>query len=149
MEGTFSSRVPVEADGRRSAASDDVVELIIPAKYPSLRLARLAASGIGAQHGADVRQIDEICLVVDEACATLLECALPASLQDDQLHIRFEPGHSTLSIIVVRHGAELVDRPSAISVALMDSVCVSWTLDGSTVTAVVPAGAVATASGTE
>ncbi|CAN5538032.1 hypothetical protein BH23ACT3_BH23ACT3_17810 [soil metagenome] len=149
MDRTSSSRVPVAADTGPAASADDVVELIIPAKYPNLRLARLAASGIGAQHGADVRQIDEICLVVDEACATLLECALPARQQADRLHIRFEPGESTLSMTVVRAGAELVDRPSAISVALLDSVCVSWKLDGSTVTAVVPAGAISATSGAE
>jgi hypothetical protein len=149
MDERLSLPVPMDAPRPSASPVDDVIEMAIPAKYPSLRLARLAASGIGAQHGADVRQIEEICLVVDEACATLLECAVPGRERPDRLVIRFEPAESVLSMTVTRTGAELVDRPSAISAALLDSICVSWELDGSTVTAVLSAGAISATSGTE
>ena len=52
---------------------DTDVHLVIPADAQHVRLARLVASGIGAQTGVHVEDLADFRIAVDELCATLLE----------------------------------------------------------------------------
>ena len=72
----------------RSVLNDDFVELSVPADARHLRMARLAASGYGADLGFSLDEIEELRLAVGEACALLVDHA---------------PGESRL---VLRYGAE-------------------------------------------
>lgn len=54
---------------------DDHVELTVPADTKHLRLARLAASGYGADLGFSLDDIEELRLAVGEACALLVDHA--------------------------------------------------------------------------
>ncbi len=54
---------------------DDFVELSVPADVKHLRLARLAASGYGADLGFSLDEIEELRLAVGEACALLVDHA--------------------------------------------------------------------------
>ena len=58
---------------------DDFVELSVPADTRHLRLARLAASGYGADLGFSLDDIEELRLAVGEACALLVDHAPPES----------------------------------------------------------------------
>ena len=138
MQGTYARRVPETGrtvPGADDAAADVVLE--IPATHSHVRLARLAASGIGAQLDADVDKIEELRLLVDEACALLLECAVPGDEPLDRLRVTFRPSISSLALAVERSGARLVDRPSPISAAVLDAVSDHWSLDGASVRVVV------------
>jgi serine/threonine-protein kinase RsbW len=63
-------------------AADDRVDLSVPATTQHLRLVRLTASGMAADLGFDVDQIEDLRLAVDEACAVLVEHAAPAARLD-------------------------------------------------------------------
>lgn len=141
MQGTFAERVS-EADDHQPGTADpsNDVELVIPASHSHVRLARLAASGIGALTGADVDRIEELRLLVDEACALLLECSLPRGGGDDRLHVTFRPAAPLLEIVVERRGAALVDRPSPTSVAVLDAISAHWAVRGDTVVVVADLG---------
>jgi serine/threonine-protein kinase RsbW len=58
-----------------SVADDSFVELSVPADTKHLRLARLAASGYGADLGFTLDDIEELRLAVGEACALLVDNA--------------------------------------------------------------------------
>jgi serine/threonine-protein kinase RsbW len=61
------------------SADSDQVDLVVPATTRHLRLARLTASGMAADLGFTVDQIEDLRLAVDEACAVLVEHAAPES----------------------------------------------------------------------
>lgn len=56
-----------------SVLGDDFVELSVPADTRHLRLARLAASGYGADLAYSIDEIEELRLAVGEACALLVD----------------------------------------------------------------------------
>lgn len=58
-------------------ADADRVDLTVPATTQHLRLVRLTASGMAADLGFTVDQIEDLRLAVDEACAVLVEYAAP------------------------------------------------------------------------
>lgn len=68
-----------------SIIGDSFVELSVPADTRHLRLARLAASGYGADLGFSLDDIEELRLAVGEACALLVDHA-PA---DSRLVLRY------------------------------------------------------------
>jgi serine/threonine-protein kinase RsbW len=59
----------MESDG-------DAVRLSLPADVRYLRLARLTAAGLAGDLGFDVREIEDLRIAVDEACAVLLDAPL-------------------------------------------------------------------------
>lgn len=63
----------------QSLTGDEFVELSVPADSRHLRLARLAASGYGADLGFSLDEIEELRLAVGEACALLVDHAPTAS----------------------------------------------------------------------
>lgn len=143
MQRTPATRAP--GSGSTGPTAGDPardVELVIPACHRHVRLARLAASGIGASLDVDVERIEELRLLVDEACALLLECTVPDDESSDRLHVTFRPSRSTLEIVVERSGAQLVDRPSPTSVAVLDGISDHWSLDGATVSVIAGIGGV-------
>lgn len=60
-------------------STDAVVDLAIPATAQHLRLVRLTASGMAAELGFSVDDIEDLRLAVDEACAVLIDHAPEAS----------------------------------------------------------------------
>lgn len=137
MENRFDARVP-ELVGAGLVAGDeaDNVELVIPAAFRHVRLARLTVSGIGSHLGADVDKIEELRLLVDEACALLLECAVPRDRDEDRLHVAFRASATTVTFTVERPSATLADRPSPVTVAVLDAISQHWSLRGTTVVVV-------------
>lgn len=73
---------------------DGFVELSVPADTRHLRLARLAASGYGADLGFSLDDIEELRLAVGEACALLVDHA-PS---EGRLVLRYGAEGSTLII---------------------------------------------------
>ena len=114
----------------------DQMDLVIPADHPHVRVARLTATGLGTLLGLDVDALDEMRLVVDEACSVLLECAEPAVDQLDRLAVTFRPADAAVHIRVERSHATVTARPSVISEAILDTLCDRWRLmSGPVVTA--------------
>jgi len=70
---------------RSPVLGDDFVELSVPADTRHLRLARLAASGYGADLGYSIDDIEELRLAVGEACALLVDNSTP----DGRLVLRY------------------------------------------------------------
>jgi hypothetical protein len=114
---------------RRSTA---MVALTFPADYASIRLARLVASGVGAELRLDVVSVENLRLVVDEACAILLECSVVVDVSDahhDALDVAIGWTTTGITIEVSRPGAVTSDAPSSMSVAVLDALVASWTVD--------------------
>ena len=107
-------------------------ELRIPPDHLSARAARLLASTIGAGLRADVDTIEDLRLLVNEACGVLLECCVPGT-RLDELVVTFEPAFDSVSVTVTRTGASLIDRPTSISAKILDTMSTDWELDGVTV----------------
>lgn len=125
------------SSGHRSRAGHNGVarhstELRIPADQHSARAARLLASAIGTGVGADVNTIEDLRLLVNEACGLLLECSVPGT-QLDELVVTFEPAPDGVTVTVTRPGSSLVDRPTSISEKILDTMSTDWQLDGATV----------------
>lgn len=141
-------RRPELVEGRAAVA------LSLPARFGRVRLARLVASGVGAEMGLDVVAIEDLRLVVDEACSVLLECCVTPGHRHhgDNLTVEFvrqtprpdgrhdqrrtgepchdqrRPGESRLGIRVQRDGAAIATAPSLVSIAVLDATCVAWRL---------------------
>jgi serine/threonine-protein kinase RsbW len=105
-------------------------ELRIAAAPPYVRVARLTAAGVGAELGMSVDALDEMRLVVDEACAVLLECAVGSADQADNLTVTFRPSGGTLRIRVERPYARIVREPSPMSAMILSALCRRWSLMG-------------------
>ncbi len=122
-------------------SNDVIAELTIPARYRQVRLARLLAGGVAAQLDLDLDRVEEFRLTVDELCAVLLECAVSRDATDDRITIRFEtsrdqagvPERPAVVVSARRHSSTIVDQPSAITAAILDSMCSGWGVSGSTV----------------
>ncbi len=76
---------------------DDEIRLMIPAEARMILVARMALAGYCCQHGADVDTLEDIRMLVDEACYCLLrQSSLAASMtisaatHNDKTRIRFE-----------------------------------------------------------
>lgn len=132
-----------------SSAGHGVVDLVIPATYPYVRLARLTASALGAELGADVERVEELRLLTDEACALLLECALPEDASDDRLHLTFRGEGASLQVVVERPGATIVDQPSSVSAAVLDAISERWRFSGASVEVLVALALPGTSLGAE
>ena len=61
------------ADHRAAIEDADRVEFRMPSDPRFIRVARLAASGIGAGAGLDIDRIEDLKIAVGEVCATLIE----------------------------------------------------------------------------
>lgn len=104
------------------------VELVLPADVAHVRLARLVASGLGTEMALHVDRIEDLRLVVNEACGIALECCV-SEREDDALALRFERNGAVLHVEVRRVRGEAVDDPSEISVAVLDEMTRSWSFD--------------------
>lgn len=88
--------------------SPDIVELRVPAISVFISTVRLAAASLGAQCELTVDDIEDLRLVVDEACSLLL----PLAGSDGALTVRFELRPQSLAVqssVVARDSAD-VDR---------------------------------------
>lgn len=129
-QGTADPRVRVEPATK--------VSLRFPASISSIRLARLVGSGVGAQLGLDVVAIEDLRLVVDEACAITLECSVvdgadrPLDEAGPDAAATLDLGISwtddAVFVEVERPGAITGDVPSSISAAILDATATSWQL---------------------
>ena len=138
MESAFDPRAAGSCGSVPDAGEQpEHVEVVIPASHRLVRLARLVASGVGSGLGADVDRIEELRLLVDEACALLLECAVPRVGEEDRLHLGFRSSSTSVTLTVERPRATLADRPSPVTMAVLDSISDHWSLQGTTVTAIV------------
>lgn len=123
---------PVEHHQRAATVS-----LRFPATVSSIRLARLVGSGVGAQLGLDVVAIEDLRLVVDEACAIVLECSVVDGVERPLDGSAAEAAATTLDLAIAwtddaiivdveRPGAITSDVPSSISAAILDATATSW-----------------------
>jgi hypothetical protein len=104
------------------------MELSIPADHLHVRVARLTATGLGSLFGLNVNALDELRLVVGEACSVLLDCAAPSDDQPDRLAVTFRHTDTAIRIRVERPHADVVATPSEISEAILDTLCERWCL---------------------
>lgn len=104
------------------------MELVIPADHRSLRVARVTSSAAAAHLDVDVEAIEDLWLAVGEACAVLLDCAVPALEQPDRIELSIRAHVDGLRVRAERPFAQLVREPSDLSVAILDAVCERWQL---------------------
>jgi hypothetical protein len=116
------------ADAAGGSADDAHVDLVIPARPAHVRLARLVASGLGVEMALDVDHVEDLRLVVNEACGIALECCRAAP-ETTVLALEFDRRGSTLRLQVTRDGAEAFGDPSMMSVAVLDEMAKSWHFD--------------------
>jgi serine/threonine-protein kinase RsbW len=92
-------------DNVRTGASDflldtelgsDVIALTFPADTRWVRLARLLTSGVAAQAGFDVEEVEDLKIAVDEICATLIERAGDA----EPLRLGFRPTEGSVEVAI-------------------------------------------------
>lgn|GEM_PF-224751 len=87
---TGASRLPdTDSEG-------DVVWLAFPADTRWVRLARLLTSGVAAQAGFDVEEVEDLKIAVDEICATLIE----RSGADEPVRLAFRPVDGTVEVVI-------------------------------------------------
>lgn len=123
LDGSTADAVPSGGN-----ADDARVHLVIPARHAHVRLARLVASGLGVEMALDVDHVEDLRLVVNEACGIALECCRAAP-ETTVLTLEFDRRGSTLRLQVTRDGAEAIGDPSMISVAVLDEMASSWNFD--------------------
>lgn len=104
------------------------IQIAIPADHRSVRVARVASGAAAAHLDADVEGLEDLHLAVGEACAVLLGCATPAAEQPDRLELTIRAHPTELRVRAERPFARLVEAPSELSVAILDSVCERWKL---------------------
>ena len=112
------------------AADRDVVEIRVPARSAYVSTVRLTAASLGAMCELSVDDLDDLRLLVDEACSL----ALPLAAADSGLSIRFELTHWCLAVEtkVAADDAVIIDRSGytwTVLQALASSIQAS-TVDG-------------------
>jgi len=75
-------------------AGADVVSLTFPADTRWVRLARLLTSGVAAQAGFDVEEVEDLKIAVDEICATLIE----RSVDSGPVRLGFRPSEGSVEV---------------------------------------------------
>jgi serine/threonine-protein kinase RsbW len=83
-----------EAPGRRETA--DFVQVRMPAESAYLSVLRTAAAGLAARLDFTLDEIEDLRIAIDEACAMLLEQAIPGT----DLECVFELGNDQVTITV-------------------------------------------------
>ncbi len=73
-----------------------VIALTFPADTRWVRLARLLTSGVAAQAGFDVEEVEDLKIAVDEICATLIERSKDA----EPVRLGFRPTDGSVEVAI-------------------------------------------------
>ncbi|MCU1346520.1 MAG: putative anti-sigma factor [Acidimicrobiia bacterium] len=90
--------VTTDASGFLSGVEpgSDVIALTFPADTRWVRLARLLTSGVAAQAGFDVEEVEDLKIAVDEICATLMERSVPT----EPVRLAFRPSGGSVEVVI-------------------------------------------------
>lgn len=77
------------------ASEGPTVQLAFPALTEHVRLARLVASGLVAQAGFSVDEIEDLRIAVDELCSLLVDHAAP----DSRIELAFTLDHRAITMV--------------------------------------------------
>jgi hypothetical protein len=124
-----------------TAASPDEPDrstvLVVNATFDDLVLVRLVTGGVGAAADMSVDCLEDLRLVVDEACALLLETySRPDSDDPGRLSLTFDTDvdRGVIEVRVERSGVVPAGQPSEVTTMVLDSLTSTWSTsyDGST-----------------
>lgn len=105
------------------------LELCVSAIPDDVRLVRLLASGVAAQAGFGIDEIEAVRLVIDEACVVLLDTCEPGSgSRRDELTVRVKRGSGRLWMCVARPMARATSDPAPLSTRVLDGLSSRWSV---------------------
>jgi serine/threonine-protein kinase RsbW len=79
-----------------SESGESMISLTFPADTRWVRLARLLTSGVAAQAGFDVEEVEDLKIAVDEICATLIE----RSGNSEPVRLGFLPSDGSVEVAI-------------------------------------------------